>query len=584
MATNTDDQALRHRLQDEPSVKPSDTHAVLQNDRQETQQVRQRVRGLEGVAPEDTLDELRDEEQETQQTRAEREERADEEERRREARRQAEAAQQAERPPQKTVESYGTDAPAVDLRRLEHLTTMASSQAAEARAWSAEDATKRASADLQALQSAENADERFRALYDIALGSRQNRHYREAMQQVDPGAAKVAKEQEKNSFHVSGAEFRALRDAGQPATAHPPSVAALERRYGSEVAANDPQPPRGDAANDPRRGQPMTLEASDLQRLAETRARDKEEAEHAIGVRPAPPASANKAEEQAAQAAVDRGLQAQLDEDQRRRGRREQEQAGVNTVDVNRTGKELERGEFIMPRRIAQAYTEVDGKFFAKDSNRVMFEDRGNKLATSTTDKAAIADMVALAKAKQWESLKLTGSQEFRREAWLQAESQGIRTQGYTPKQADLAALESMRQERSTNSITPLQERKPAQREHQADQPLARAPRHDLNKNQAAIHDTAMKALTSNLAELHKRPALRERSEEDMQKLAFWRGVVAESNKLQPEAMQKEALARFDKQAEDPQFVLRLRQETEPKVQDKTSERVQARETHEQSL
>jgi hypothetical protein len=67
--------------------------------------------------------------------------------------------------------------------------------------------------------------------------------------------------------------------------------------------------------------------------------------------------------------------------------------------------------------------------------------------------------MVSLAKAKQWNSLKLSGSKEFRREAWLQAESQGIKTSGYTPKQADLAALEAMRQERATNSIQPVRER-----------------------------------------------------------------------------------------------------------------------------
>ena len=52
-----------------------------------------------------------------------------------------------------------------------------------------------------------------------------------------------------------------------------------------------------------------------------------------------------------------------------------------NAVDVLRKGRELERGEFIMPRRIMQAYTEVDGKFFAKDSNRMMFHDQGDKLA-----------------------------------------------------------------------------------------------------------------------------------------------------------------------------------------------------------
>lgn len=284
-------------------------------------------------------------------------------------------------------------------------------------------------------------------------------------------------------------------------------------------------------------------------------------------------------------AAVDKGLQDQLEEDLRRRKAREQAQAGqgLNSVDVQRSGKELERGDFIVPRRITQAYTEVDGKFFAKDSNRVMFEDKGEKLATSTTDKAAVADMVAYAKAKQWDSLKLSGSQEFRREAWLQAESQGIKTQGYTPKQADLAALETLRQERSTNSITPLQERKQGRETVRAEDQAA-APRHDLNKNQASMHAEASKSIATNMQALQKQPGMADKSVEDLTKLAYWRGIVAEENKLQPKPVQDEALSRFDKQAVDPQFLKRLNQETEPKIQDKTTERVQKRDTHEQSL
>ena len=283
-------------------------------------------------------------------------------------------------------------------------------------------------------------------------------------------------------------------------------------------------------------------------------------------------------------AAVNKGLQDQLEDDLRRRKAREQEQAGqgLNAVDVQRSGKELERGDFIVPRRITQAYTEVDGKFYAKDSNRVMFEDKGEKLATSTTNKEAVADMVAYAKAKQWDSLKLSGSQEFRREAWLQAESQGIKTQGYTPKQADLAALDTLRQERSTNAITPLQERK-AERETVREETTA-APRHDLNKNQAAMHVEANKFIATNMQALQKQPGMADKSVEDLTKLAYWRGIVAEENKLQPKPVQDEAIARFDKQAVDPQFLKRLNQETEPKIQDKTTERVQKRDTHEQSL
>lgn len=297
-----------------------------------------------------------------------------------------------------------------------------------------------------------------------------------------------------------------------------------------------------------------------------------------------------KAAQEAEKATVDKALDNQLDDDLRRRMARETEQAGqgLNSVDVQRSGRELDRGDFIMPRQITRNYNEVDGKFFTKDKDRplVMFEDKGDKLATSTTDKKAIEDMVTLAKAKQWDSLKLSGSQDFRREAWLQAESQGIKTQGFTPKQSDLAALEALRQERSTNSIQPVQERK-QERDTQAQtqtQREALAPRHDVNKNQASMHVEATKAIATNMQELQKRPGMGDKSVDELQKLAYWRGIVGEENKLQPKPVQDEALARFDKQAEDPQFLRRLDQETKVTVQERTTERVQTRETHEQSL
>lgn len=299
--------------------------------------------------------------------------------------------------------------------------------------------------------------------------------------------------------------------------------------------------------------------------------------------RPRPAAQQAQADEASQSAQLD----AQLADELRQRKAREQMQAmqGENSVDVQKTGKELESGEFIMPRRITQRYNEVDGKFFSKDARPlVMFVDKGDKLATSTTDRQAIEDMVALAKAKQWENLKLSGSSEFRREAWLQAESQGIKTLGYTPKQADLAALEALREERTKNTITPLQER---QAERQQGNGKA-APRHDLNKNQAALHDAATKATTENLEALRKQPGFANRSDNDMQKLAYWRGIVSEDNKNQPQGVREEALARFDKAAQDPQFLGRLNQETRAEVEqvttERVTERVQDRDTYERSL
>jgi len=279
--------------------------------------------------------------------------------------------------------------------------------------------------------------------------------------------------------------------------------------------------------------------------------------------------------------AVAQGLKDQLEDDLRRRKAREQEQAmlGLNSVDVQKSGKELGRGEFIMPRRIEQAYVEINGKFYAKDSERVMFEDKGEKLLTSTTDKKAIEDMVTLAKAKQWESLKLTGSQEFRREAWLQAESQGIRTQGYTPKEQDLVGLEKMRQERSTNTIRPLQDR---QRDTGRNEEIA--PRHDLNKNQAQMSVTVKSTTHEHLDAVKKLPGLEGKSFEHLNEIARMRALVVERDKLRPPAEQAETLARFDKMATDPQFQQRVKEETFAKVEDKTVERVQRRDTQEQSL
>ena len=279
--------------------------------------------------------------------------------------------------------------------------------------------------------------------------------------------------------------------------------------------------------------------------------------------------------------------------EKRKRIEAEQLAAGApNSAEVNATGRELGRGDFIMPRKITSTYVEQDGKFFDKQSNRVAFEDTGKKLSTASVNKETIADMVALAHAKNWESLKLSGSKDFRREAWLQAESQGIKTVGFTPRSEDLAALETLRQSRATNLITPLQERKTQQQEKAADldRPKAadldqqKAPRNDLAKNPAALDEAAKKSMATNFEALRSNASFANRSTEDLTKLAYWRGIVAEDNKHQPQAVKDEAVARFDQSAKDPQFLAKLPQETEGRISDRTSERVQQRSTEEHSL
>jgi phage/plasmid primase-like uncharacterized protein len=233
---------------------------------------------------------------------------------------------------------------------------------------------------------------------------------------------------------------------------------------------------------------------------------------------------------------------------------REQREYIAGLMDMsNPSGYELGKQEFILPRPIAQKYLDVDSKFYTRDKNpRVAFEDTGSKLKTSTTNSEVVADMVTLAKAKQWTSLKLSGEKQFRREAWLQAESQGIKTTGYTPNKTDLIALEALRQERSTNSIQP-------DLAHTAEQkkPSSRL-RHDLNKDQARMFVSATKNVAANTSALKQNPAMASKSDEALEKLAFWRGIVQESTKYQPITVQTDALAKFDKAAENPDFLDRL--------------------------
>lgn len=68
--------------------------------------------------------------------------------------------------------------------------------------------------------------------------------------------------------------------------------------------------------------------------------------------------------------------------------------------------------------------------------------------------------MLDIAKAKGWDSIKISSNQEFKQKMWLEAESRGIATRGYKPSSEDLAVLEKRRQERSVNNIAEFEKLK----------------------------------------------------------------------------------------------------------------------------
>lgn len=108
----------------------------------------------------------------------------------------------------------------------------------------------------------------------------------------------------------------------------------------------------------------------------------------------------------------------------------------------------LKKTGFDLPEQILSAYVVRDGKYHDKASNALRFQDHGKKLSTPVEDRAVIADMVAIAAAKNWNQIELKGTDTFRQIAWMEAEARGIRTKGYEPNQHDLQQLEQIKRER----------------------------------------------------------------------------------------------------------------------------------------
>lgn len=70
------------------------------------------------------------------------------------------------------------------------------------------------------------------------------------------------------------------------------------------------------------------------------------------------------------------------------------------------------------------------------------FRDQGRRLAASRPDPNAIRDMVAIAQHRGWKAVVVEGEADFRREAWLAAQTLGIEVKGYRPTERDRQDLE----------------------------------------------------------------------------------------------------------------------------------------------
>ena len=226
-------------------------------------------------------------------------------------------------------------------------------------------------------------------------------------------------------------------------------------------------------ANEPTRPVLDTVSSQDLERLSKLRANEREAAEALLREQKKPMEKAD----------------APADGDRPKTGESADNQIGVDPASRKPIVK---KDGYDVPTGVASRYMVKQGRFWKLDgievkpgttpTNRPHFEDVGARLKTQQSDRATIADMLAIAEAKNWDSIVVRGDETFRRNAWIEASLSGAdmtRFKGFKPKESDEALLEVAKRERAALTIKAGKSPEPPEasagkkKEHTADKPDA---------------------------------------------------------------------------------------------------------------
>ena len=109
---------------------------------------------------------------------------------------------------------------------------------------------------------------------------------------------------------------------------------------------------------------------------------------------------------------------------------------------------------------------------------KVAFKERWLSMQTSVDAPAVVKAMLDRAHERGWEAIRVKGSEEFQRQAWIAATARGIKAVGYEPTQGDRAAVNEERARLNRDDIKSLPQtmrtRSPARPDVRRDQILER--------------------------------------------------------------------------------------------------------------
>lgn len=91
-----------------------------------------------------------------------------------------------------------------------------------------------------------------------------------------------------------------------------------------------------------------------------------------------------------------------------------------------------------VPPEIERRFVRVGREFYFPDGSRA-FSDRGRRLTTPSENTEVIRSLIEIARARGWQSLVVSGTERFRKDAWLAAQAAGIEARGYRPSEFEQA-------------------------------------------------------------------------------------------------------------------------------------------------
>jgi len=110
-----------------------------------------------------------------------------------------------------------------------------------------------------------------------------------------------------------------------------------------------------------------------------------------------------------------------------------------------------------IPERVASRYIRLKNQYYFLDKT-LAFEDGGKKLKLETENVTVIRDALSIAENRSWQTITVSGTDNFKHQVWREASLKGIEVVGYKPtglEQAELEKTKAAQEEKGQTSNGP---------------------------------------------------------------------------------------------------------------------------------